>query len=121
MVEGLRLDNLTKNPLSVTSRYTIPANGSITLTESEYLQITDEIVHLADFEKLSYIFIPIDKKELFLKRQATQPGSITLPEAEATVKKGEKKEEKVVEEKSPTGVTPTGVVTSFLFLGKKKL
>lgn len=62
MEEGLRLDNLTKNPLSVTSHYQIPPAGNLILTQSEYLAITDEIVELADFGKLSYVFLPIERR-----------------------------------------------------------
>ncbi len=62
MEEGLRLDNLTRIPLAVTSHYQIPAAGSLILRQSEYLAITDEIVKLADFGKLSYVFIPIERK-----------------------------------------------------------
>ena len=64
MEEGLRLDNLTKNPLPVSSRFQIPSNGSLVLTQSEYLSITDGIVELAEFGKLNYCFIPVDKREM---------------------------------------------------------
>jgi len=62
--EGLRLDNLTKNPLFVSSRYQIPSNGSLILRESEYLFITDEIVELSELGKLSYVFLPIERRVL---------------------------------------------------------
>ena len=82
MEEGLRLDNLTKNPLTVTSHIQIPPAGSLILRQSEYLSITDAIVELSDFGKLSYVFVPIERRVLPQKaamRDEVKKVTPTLP------------------------------------------